>query len=619
MTTNNSDNWVSEGTPKEDWDATTDYGVEVDPAQWNDDSAEQAVPVPTPAAARDYHRARSLTAEGVGGGEESPEAEGDHPVAVPARLAEEDSNFWEENVGADEGPSGGQEQPDDASARAVDGQGQPHVEEGFFAPEPQPLSPAESEWFAAQEAPAHEGEPAREEPAEGSAAPAEEAVQAGSWAGMAQEERGDYQPVEDQPEVSDVPEPAVGEQIADGSGELEPQPTRKPEVEESARVEPAAVEEILEPARQTASGWGGAHAASEAAMPEVSVVAAEPEGLVEDAPATQSEPVVEAVESAGAPPVEVLPDPVTAARPEPELEAALQVTAPPEPVEQPEPQLMAQPESEEAPQAAPSPIVEMQPEPVPEQVGDDTELMAVVPDADETQVRPRPSVVPGGLAAPVGLFREEAEPTEQIDPQQTQVIEQQRLAAEEAAEREAAERLQEQREARDAMLGVLPAAAEGGVREVGKPVKRQADRFFGAFSLFVLRVVAAGIIGVLAYQTLQDIDGATRFLARTVVPEPQLVAWILGFGLAAMAAMLVLGFGARIAAFLLLVVSIASLSVIRWGQFSIFQPGMEGFLGDRTLLTAAAALVILTFGAGRFSIDGAIYSARQEAKAAKRG
>ena len=45
MSTNNSNDWVREGTPHEDWDADTDYGVEVDPAEWDDYAQEQAVPV----------------------------------------------------------------------------------------------------------------------------------------------------------------------------------------------------------------------------------------------------------------------------------------------------------------------------------------------------------------------------------------------------------------------------------------------------------------------------------------------------------------------------------------------------------------------------------------------
>ena len=112
-------------------------------------------------------------------------------------------------------------------------------------------------------------------------------------------------------------------------------------------------------------------------------------------------------------------------------------------------------------------------------------------------------------------------------------------------------------------------------------------------------------------------DAASDFLAGTVIPEPRLVAWILGFGLVSMAVLLVLGLGVRVVGFLLLFVSIASLVTIRWGAFSIFQDGMEGFLGDRTLLTAAVSLILMAFGAGRWSIDGAIRGARDSSRAAR--
>ena len=152
------------------------------------------------------------------------------------------------------------------------------------------------------------------------------------------------------------------------------------------------------------------------------------------------------------------------------------------------------------------------------------------------------------------------------------------------------------------------------MRVVTKPVKRQADKFFGAFSLFVLRGVLAAILGVLAYQVLQDVTRTEEFIANTVVPEPRLVAWILGYGLSVLAALLLIGLGARFFSVLLVLISGASLALFRWGAFSIFMDGREGFLGDRTLLTLAAALVIVAFGAGRWSIDGAIYSARQKSK-----
>ena len=248
---------------------------------------------------------------------------------------------------------------------------------------------------------------------------------------------------------------------------------------------------------------------------------------------------------------------------------------------------------------------------------------------DDESFRPEGSAAAGagataaGAAGLASLYRQDDEtqevPTQASEPQaeQTKQLDQSKLAEEQAEEEARLAKLREQRDERDARLGVKPQSTTDGTRVITKPVKRQSDKFLGAFSLFVLRLVTASIIGVLGYQVLSDVDAASQFLGQTVIPEPRLVSWILGFGLVGMAALLVLGLGTRLVGFLLLAVAVASLALIRWGQFSIFQDGLEGFLGDRTLLTAAVGLILTAFGAGRWSIDGAIRNAREKSKAAK--
>ncbi|MEZ5087537.1 MAG: DoxX family membrane protein [Tessaracoccus sp.] len=144
--------------------------------------------------------------------------------------------------------------------------------------------------------------------------------------------------------------------------------------------------------------------------------------------------------------------------------------------------------------------------------------------------------------------------------------------------------------------------------------RQVTDKFLGSFGLFVLRIVVAGIVGVVGYQVLSDIDATSAFLATTLLPEPRVMAWVLGCLLCAVAGLLILGLLVRVAALLLLVAAVGSLLFIRWGAFSIFVSGIEGFLGDRDLLLAAVALVLLCLGGGRWGLDGAVRGMRERAR-----
>lgn len=518
MASNNSNEWVREGTPREDWDTDTDYGVAMDPAEWDDYSQEQAVPVPTPAAARDYQ----------------PPVEGAEAEQADGELGSE------EQLPADE-----------------------HVE--------------------------HEG--ALSAPGDDVASPSEEAVAETA-----------FQPTADAP--ADVDDDTNWrfdrEDTADDAWDLG---------EEQERPRPVVSGE---------QGEGDEFRADEAHDTQDASL----EGVYRDDEPIEHHDGEQLDEGHLEQHDEVVDehDPVPAETQEAEHfvsddEHRDEVVDPAEDEADVDPDATAQY------QAVADEDVPM----------DERENLADEPAEDPATDGTTGAAVAGaGAAGAAGvgfasLYREDREAETDIEATQTidqrgsetEVIDQSRLADEEAEEQARQARLQEQRDARDARLGIVSGTGEGGVRVVEKPVKRQADRGFGAFSLFLFRLVVAGIIGVLGYQVLTDIDGATEFLSTTVIPEPRLVAWILGFGFVALAALLVLGLGARLVGFLLFAVAVASLVTIRWGQFSIFQPGMEGFLGDRTLLTAVSGLVISAFGAGRASIDGAIHAARQKAKAAR--
>lgn len=217
-----------------------------------------------------------------------------------------------------------------------------------------------------------------------------------------------------------------------------------------------------------------------------------------------------------------------------------------------------------------------------------------------------------GAAALAGLYRPEGEETQIIDAPQRRSLE------EEVAEEERlAQQLREEKEARDQRLGLVATSEANALREPA-PAPRRGVGGFGSFGLLVLRLVVAGLLGIVGYQILTDIDATAALLGRTMLPEPRLVAWILGFALAAMAVFLVLGMAVRVVGLLLTAIAVGSLVFIRWGNFSIFTEGVEGFIGDKDLLLAAVGVLLLSLGGGKVGVDGAISSARHNAREAKR-
>lgn len=508
MSTNNSNDWVREGTPREDWDADTDYGVEVDPAEWDDYAQEQAVPVRTPEAAREY---------------------------VPPTQREQQSDPQE-----------------------LVEQAQVAGEEASGAAQPEAATPT------VDEAPATDSAPA---------------------AGVPEDDAPDAEASEPQAAAAD---------FRDEQRPFEEQPAEEHPLEESP----------VDEAPESGSPVDEFHSSYETADDEHTAV--RPRPIVPEVAAEQPESITDTAEhrlDSDDPEATGVYDVVD--RDEAQPEDASHLDSETQPGSEPEPR-DDHAEGEAAAAAAPLAAGAVAAGATDGAQHDEGEYASLYRE-EHQKLEPESVTEPEPDAETTQAF------TPAVD-NNTQVIDDERLAAEEAEERERQARLQEQRDARDARLGVVPSSQDAGVRVVTKPVKRQADKFFGAFSLFVLRGVLAAILGVLAYQVLQDVTRTEEFIANTVVPEPRIVAWILGYGLAVLAALLLIGLGARFFSALLVLISGASLALFRWGAFSIFMDGREGFLGDRTLLTLAAALVIVAFGAGRWSIDGAIYSARHKSK-----
>ena len=185
----------------------------------------------------------------------------------------------------------------------------------------------------------------------------------------------------------------------------------------------------------------------------------------------------------------------------------------------------------------------------------------------------------------------------------------------EAEERRIQEQLAAERRARQERLGVVPTSSENETRPSGVKPRPTTDRWYGSLGLFFLRLVTAAVVGVTGYQMLTPIQETVAVLEPTMLPEPRLVAWIAGFTMATLAILLVLGFAQRLVGLLLMVYGIGMLVFLRLGTFNPFREGFEGFSGDKELLLVGIGLLLLLLGGGRWGIDGAIRGSRERARA----
>ena len=217
----------------------------------------------------------------------------------------------------------------------------------------------------------------------------------------------------------------------------------------------------------------------------------------------------------------------------------------------------------------------------------------------------------GATASMAGLYRDDnGEHTQVIDTRGS-------LEAEAAEEEQRAEQLRLEKEARDQRLGLVATSDANALRDPA-PLRRPGVGGFGSFGLLVLRLVLAFVLGVAAWQILGNVTRTAEYLEQTVLPYTREIAWGLGFTLAAMAVMLVLGLGVRIVGLLLAVIAGATLAFLRWGPFPIFVENMEGFRGDKELVLLAIGILLFSIGGGKAGIDGAISKARWNSRQAKR-
>ena len=260
------------------------------------------------------------------------------------------------------------------------------------------------------------------------------------------------------------------------------------------------------------------------------------------------------------------------------------------------------------------PVID-EPEPEPEPV------VAPVPDpaAQPTAVITRPQSVATPTAPPEddahgapsdAIFRDS--PSE---PEGREALsgEEQKLAAERAARREA-------------RLAALAATAPAPVVTPAPVIihKRTNDKFVGSLGLFLLRLVVAGIFAIRGLNILTDLEATQAMIAKTIIPEPYVMAIVLGVASLLIALALVLGLLTRLAGVGILAIAGGALAFVMWGGWNIFlpghpDPGQPAFLGEFELLLATVGLAFVCLGAGGWSLDRSFRAGRERGKAERAG
>lgn len=179
--------------------------------------------------------------------------------------------------------------------------------------------------------------------------------------------------------------------------------------------------------------------------------------------------------------------------------------------------------------------------------------------------------------------------------------EQRHLAAERAARREAR----------------TQALAAPDIRTVAavEPIvvtRRSNDRFLGAVSLFLLRLVVAAIMAVRGLEIVTNLPAAEALFATTIIPEPRIMALVAGVSALAIAVALVFGLLTRVAGLGVTLITGGALAFVLWGNWSPFLPGRSGFIGEFELLLAAVGLLFLCVGGGGFSLDRSFRKSREK-------
>ena len=179
-------------------------------------------------------------------------------------------------------------------------------------------------------------------------------------------------------------------------------------------------------------------------------------------------------------------------------------------------------------------------------------------------------------------------------------------------------RLERERAARrEARLAALaPVKEDDPLEPAPEPVvvraaKPATHRLWGSLGLFVLRAVTAAILFVQGLNGVINPRPVLDLWSNTVLPYPRFIAMGVSWLQLAIALLLFFGLLTRLGGLLLAGLMAATLAFVLWGNWSIFEPGGAGFIGEQQLLLAAVGVALLGLGAGAWSFDHLLRRSRE--------
>ncbi|MFX4274032.1 DoxX family membrane protein [Propionibacteriaceae bacterium Y1685] len=170
-------------------------------------------------------------------------------------------------------------------------------------------------------------------------------------------------------------------------------------------------------------------------------------------------------------------------------------------------------------------------------------------------------------------------------------------------------RAEHQASAQDTAVDQQPVSGDQDRKRRKVKPPRTTDKFFGAFGLFVLRVLTGVVMGVHGVQKLLNMDGTAQFFSQleffgTPLPQAGLLAIITGAAEALIGVSLIFGFLTRLSGLGVLLITVGALLMVKMTSLpNPFAGGESGFDGELELILAGVGLLFLLVGGGGWALD----------------
>lgn len=125
------------------------------------------------------------------------------------------------------------------------------------------------------------------------------------------------------------------------------------------------------------------------------------------------------------------------------------------------------------------------------------------------------------------------------------------------------------------------------------------------YLLLAIRLIWGSLFMIVGFGKLTDIPGTTASFANLGIPFPEVNAWLCSCSEFFGGLLLLLGLFSRIASIPLVIAMIVAYITVHFPAFSRLSQDPEAVFKEHPFNYLLAGLIILAFGAGKFSLDEA--------------